>query len=322
MLSHGNALNVAIIGSGKIGTDLLIKIDRSHYLNCSLVAGRNCSSEGMIKAREMGVATSDEGIDAILANADNIDIVFDATSASDHRRHAPLLAAAGIKAIDLTPAKMGPFCIPGLTGNSLAQAENINMVTCGGQATIPMLEAITSAFPAATAIHVRTLVTPDSVGPATFANIDDYKETTRNAIYAFTGVTDAVIELLVDEDPAREKMSSKMRIEMPSCDMKKLLVAMALREKLMQEYVPGYHVSMDPHFSEGVLTVEISVQGLGDWIPSHAGNLDIITCAAIEAAERYAQAMAEERPAFWDRFFSYGKGWFGSKPDWKDGVVE
>ena len=317
-----NTLKVAILGTGKIGTDLLIKINRSEHLECTLFAGRNFGSVGMRKAEELGVPTSDGSIDAILAHAEDIDVVFDATSAEHHRAHAPRLAAAGIKAVDLTPAKMGPYCIPSLTGNSLGQENNINMVTCGGQATIPMLEAIVQAFPQAKSIDVKTLVTPDSVGPATFANIDDYKATTSNAIYKYTGINNAQIALEVDEDPSREKMSSILTIGLDECDLKKLATAMKEREALMQEYVPGYHISAQPNHDLGVLTVEISVKGTGDWIPAHAGNLDIINCAAIEAVERYAVQSAYAPKSFWEKTMDFLKKHSEPKRDWKIGQAE
>ncbi len=316
------SLNVAILGTGKIGTDLLIKISRSEHLECTLFAGRNYGSTGMRKAEELGVPTSDGGIDAILAHAHEIDVVFDATSADHHRAHAPQLAAAGIKAVDLTPAKVGPYCIPSLTGNSLERDDNINMVTCGGQATIPMLEAIVKAFPEASAIDVKTLVTPDSVGPATFANIDDYKATTSDAIYKHTGINNAQIELEVDEDESRDKMSSILSIRLANCDLRKLDLVMQKREALMQEYVPGYHISAEPHHQDGVLTVEISVKGTGDWIPSHAGNLDIITCAAIEAVERYAVQSTAAPKTFWAKTMNFIKKYSEPKTALKVGQAE
>lgn len=280
-------LNVAIIGTGKIGTDLLIKIKRSDYLHCEIVVGRNSSSDGMKKAKQLGVRTSDKSI-AAFDNLDNIDVVFDATSAEHHIQHAPVFQAKGIKAIDLTPAKVGMFCVPSIDAEVILEHDNVNMVTCGGQAAIPIIEALSRSVGSIQKVGIESHLSEDSVGPATLANIDAYYESTARAIRCYSGISDVQVDLSVEKSGWKPDMLTKISARCEPCDLEAVYPALHNRLEQVREYVPGYHIVGTPLYREGCIEVLVSVRGRGDWVPSHAGNLDIINCAAINIAERYA----------------------------------
>ena len=177
---------VAILGSGNIGTDLLIKIQRSSNLECVAFIGRSRGSRGMSKALELGITLSDKSIDYVVDNSDKIDLVFDATSAKDHKIHAPIFKDLGIKCIDLTPAKNGPMCIPSVNSNECLKDININMVSCGGQASIPMAVAISKVHDDIEYIEVVSSIASKSAGPATRLNLDEYIKTTEAGVKHFS----------------------------------------------------------------------------------------------------------------------------------------
>lgn len=283
-----DVLQIAIIGSGKIGTDLLIKAQRSPLLNCALFVGRNYNSPGLRKALEMGVMTSDQSIQAVIADAEAIDVVFDATSAQDHLRHAPVFEHLGIKAIDLTPAEVGPFSVPCLEGPSLMEVNNLNMVTCGGQASVPIANVLTQAFPELHQLEVTSYLAEDSVGPATLANIDHYYETTEKALKHYSGFGDITVNLELETSSWKPDMLTRMVAKCGNLDMNRLFIRLQKRLAQVRRYVPGYHIIGTPNIKNGELEILVSVTGQGDWIPSHAGNLDIINCAAIRVAENFA----------------------------------
>ena len=288
------ALNVAIIGSGNIGTDLLIKIIKSPWLHCVLFVGRDLHSKGLAKARSLGVPTSDRSIDAIM-EAEGLDLVFDATSAQYHLVHAPRLLAAGIKAIDMTPAKVGALCVPALNVGTILQAPNVNMVTCGGQASIPVITALASHISGIRQVYVHSLLAEDSVGPGTLANIDAYYSTTAAAIREFSGVPDVAVSLEVEKGTWKPDMLTTIRAEVDTCSREALFDAMQTCLNTVRSYVPGYNIVGTPRYDDGFIEILVSVRGAGDWIPSHAGNLDIINCAAIAIAEKYARYVFAQR---------------------------
>lgn len=294
----GSKLDVGIIGTGKIGTDLLFKILKSPHLNCSLFVGRNENSEGMKQAQQLGIHTSTQSVDAFGATPDACDLVFDATSASGHRENAPIFDALGIKVIDLTPAQIGPFCIPTINANQILQCDNVNMVTCGGQASIPVLNVIASVFNHIEAIGIESHLAEDSIGQATLDNIDDYYETTASAISVFTGIDkeNVNVDLSVEKSIWKPDMLTTLRIKIPEADIKQLYGPLQLRLATLREYVPGYNIIGTPRYLDGVLEILVSIRGQGDWIPEHAGNLDIINSAAINIAEMYALNVLEKRP--------------------------
>ena len=281
-------LRVAILGSGNIGTDLLIKVQRSNYLECVLFIGRNLASPGMAKAIALGVKVSDESIGAILKNPDIVDLVFDATSAKDAKVHWGILDKLGKIVIDLTPAKLGLLCIPAVNLEEVLKYRNINMITCGGQASIPLVYIISNTQRNVEYIEVVSSIASKSAGPATRLNLDEYIDTTENGIKKFSGVsrTKAILNL----NPANPciDMQTTIFAQLENPDMDILISAVDTMVNKIQKYVPGYSLLVPPIYENGRIAIMVKVQGLGDYLPKYAGNLDIINCAAIAVAEQYS----------------------------------
>jgi acetaldehyde dehydrogenase len=282
-------VKVGIIGTGNIGTDLLIKIQRSNVLECSIFAGRNKESEGLKRAQAMGIRTAVDSIDAIKSNPSCCDIVFDATSAKVHLVNAPILKELGKFTIDLTPSRVGRMCIPVINLDECLEYDNVNLVTCGGQAVVPIAYAIRKVHPEIEYLEVVASISSKSAGSGTRANIDEYTQTTKDAIIEFTGVptAKAIIVLNPAEPPILMHNTIYAKIEHPKIEELKTEVAnMAARIK---KYVPGYKIVLGPVYENDRLTTMIEVVGLGDFLPQYSGNLDIITCAAVNVAEEYAK---------------------------------
>ena len=282
-----NKLNIGIIGTGKLGTDLLIKSLRSEHLHCAIFSGRNANSEGIKKAQSLNVATSTQSIDAL--HDFDLDLVFDVTSATHHRQHAPVLSEMGVRAIDLTPSRVGDFCVPSINPEIIYRQENINLVTCGGQSALPVVHCLSQVLPQIGEVEVRSMLAEDSVGPATLANIDDYYATTQRAIREFCQAEQVSVDLSVDKSAWKPDMLTEIRVAAPHCDINALHRQLKQRLQQVKQYVPGYNIVGTPRYEAGYVHVAVSICGLGDWIPSHAGNLDIINCAAIAVAENYAK---------------------------------
>lgn len=293
MIQQNRKLKVAIIGTGNIGTDLLIKVLRSPHLECGAFIGRNLSSAGMVKASSLGVAVSAEGIDYIVKNPDCCDLVFDATSAKSHLEHAPILKRLNKLVIDLTPAKIGLMSVPSVNlADSLAES-NVNMVTCGGQASIPVAYAIGQTQMGVEYIEVVSSIASRSAGPATRQNLDEYIKTTEDGLKEFSGAarTKAILNLNPAEPCVDMQATIFAKVKNP--DIPKLSeVLLRLVEKI-REYVPGYEIILGPIVENGRIVVMARVRGLGDYLPAYAGNLDIINCAAIAMAEEYARALTK-----------------------------
>jgi acetaldehyde dehydrogenase len=284
-----NKIPVAILGSGNIGADLLVKVMRSDLLTCSAFIGRNLRSAGMMKAQEMGVVVSAEGIDYIKNNPTCCKLVFDATSAQAHMVHAPIFEQLGITCIDLTPAKLGPMCLPCVNMDKCLQEANVNMVTCGGQASSPLAYAIGQTQEDVDYIEVVSAIASRSAGPATRANLDEYIETTEEAIKKFSGArrTKAILNLNPATPCIDMQTTVLAKVKNPNIDkLKPVLDEVVSR---VQGYVPGYQVIVGPLVENGRIVITIKVKGLGDYLPSYAGNLDIINCGAIAMAEEYAK---------------------------------
>lgn len=283
-------LKIAILGSGNIGTDLLIKAMRSPHLECCAIIGRNLSSSGMVKALSMGVTVSAEGIDYIVKNPECCDLVFDATSAKSHLVHAPIFKKLGIRAIDLTPAKIGLMSVPSVNlADSLAES-NINMITCGGQASIPVAYAIGQTQTDVDYIEVVSSIASRSAGPATRQNLDEYIKTTEDGLKEFSGAkrTKAILNLNPAEPCVNMQTTIFAKVKNP--DIAKLAETLEGLVKKICEYVPGYEIILGPIVENDRIVVMVRVRGLGDYLPAYAGNLDIINCAAIAMAEEYAKA--------------------------------
>nr|BAB62056.1 acetaldehyde dehydrogenase [Pseudomonas putida] len=286
-------IKCALIGPGNIGTDLLAKLQRSPVLEPVWMVGIDPESDGLKRAREMGIKTTHEGVDGLIPHmkADGVQIVFDATSAYVHAENSRKVNAQGALMIDLTPAAIGPFCVPPVNlKEHVGKAEmNVNMVTCGGQATIPMVAAVSRVQPVAYGEIVAT-VSSRSAGPGTRKNIDEFTRTTAGAIEKVGGAQKGkaiiiinpadpplimrdTVHCLVEGEPDREAITKSIH------DM--------LAE--VQKYVPGYKLVNGPVFDGNRVSVFLEVEGLGDYLPKYAGNLDIMTAAAARTAEMFAE---------------------------------
>lgn len=282
-------VKAGIIGTGNIGTDLLLKLQRSDVLECGIFAGRNPDSAGIRLAKEMGVPTSTDSIHAIEENPECCDIVFDATSAGVHLINAPILKRLGKFAIDLTPAHVGKMCVPVLNMQDCMEVDNVNLITCGGQATAPIAYAISRIHPDVKYIEIVATIASKSAGAGTRNNIDEFTQATRDSLSEFTGIKDtkAIIVLNPAEPPITMHNTVYALIDKPDMDaIRRSVDEMAAK---IRRYVPGYKIVMEPVYENGRVTTSLQVVGLGDYLPNYAGNLDIITCAAIEIAENYAK---------------------------------
>lgn len=287
-------LKVAILGTGNIGTDLLIKSRRSPYLECTLFAGRNFGSAGMQKANLLGVNISDRGIDSIAENPSICDLVFDATSAPAHARHWEVLAKMGKKVIDLTPAKLGVACVPAINAEACldAGAANINMITCGGQASIPVAYAIAQLGATLDYVEVASSIASRSAGPATRYNIDEYVGATEDALLKFTGARRAKAILILNPAHPPIDMQTTIYARAQGLDVAKAVQAVGEMAAKIKSYVPGYEIIVPPTLEAGRLITTIRIRGNGDYLPQYAGNLDVINCAAVAMAELIAQRSA------------------------------
>lgn len=304
---------VAIIGSGNIGTDLMIKIMRlSKTLEMGAFVGIDPESDGLKRAERMGVPITAEGIDGLVAMPEfaDIEIVFDATSAGAHKRHSEVVLGAGKRMVDLTPAAIGPFTIPPVNGDANLDATNVNMVTCGGQATIPIVAAVNRVAK----VHYGEIVasiSSKSAGPGTRANIDEFTETTSQAIMDVGGASrgKAIIILNPAEPPLIMRDTVYCLCEDADQDAIRQSVADMVAE--VQTYVPGYRMKqevqfehigsnrplripeMDGEFTGLKVSVFLEVEGAAHYLPAYAGNLDIMTSAALKTAEKIATRMHE-----------------------------
>ncbi len=280
-------LKAAIIGPGNIGTDLLKKIERSPYLEVDYVVGIQ-DSEGIQIAKEHGIETTTNGIQDLMKRED-IQIAFDSTGAKPHLTHAPLLNERGIFTLDLTPAAVGPYVVPSVNLNDdLLKEMNLNMVTCGGQATVPIVAAINEAADVEYA-EVISSISSKSAGPGTRKNIDEFTETTKHALEKVGGADQAKVMIVLNpaEPPIYMRNTIYAKVKQP--DLAKIKKSVDEMLERIKKYVPGYTYLLSPIMKDDIVTVMIQVEGLGDFLPKYAGNLDIINCAAVEVAEAYAK---------------------------------
>ena len=290
MTGTGRKLSVAIIGSGNIGTDLLMKVRRSPVLECALFVGRNLNSPGLGKALSLGVPISARSIDALVESADRYQLVFDATSALDHVRHWPVLKELGKTVVDLTPARLGILCVPAVNLAEAIQERNVSMITCGGQTSVPLAYAISRTQPAVEYIEVVSSIASRSAGPATRLNIDEYVETTEQAIRTFSGCPKAKTILILNPAIPCVDMQTTVFAKVRNPDMAALEQAVRETVTAIQAYVPGYQLVAGPILEDNRIVIMVKVQGSGDYLPKYAGNLDIINCAAIAVAEAFHES--------------------------------
>jgi acetaldehyde dehydrogenase len=294
----------AIVGSGNIGTDLLIKLQRSELLEPRYLVGVDPASDGLALARERGVEASHEGVDWLLERADDIDLVFEATSAWVHRQHAPRYEEAGLTAVDLTPAKLGPLVVPPVNLGEHLDAPNVNLITCGGQATTPIVHAVARVSPVPYAEIVST-VSSRSAGPGTRQNIDEFTQVTSAALVEVGGARHGkAIMVLNPADPPILMRNTVF------CALPDGYDEAAVRDSILEmvgtvsAYVPGYRLKAEPVFETDVfgtpggvvparVVVLLEVEGAGDYFPPYAGNLDIMTASAVRVGEAFATAKQE-----------------------------
>lgn len=288
-------LRVAILGSGNIGTDLLVKTSRSPRLTCSLMVGRNLASPGMTRARSMGVLVSDRGVERALNEIDPPDLIFDATSAAAHLEHWPFLERFGRPVIDLTPSRVGTMCVPALNLDDATNRPNVNMVTCGGQASIPLAHIVGRIHPDVSYIEVVSSIASASAGLATRANIDEYVETTERAVMAFSGAPRAKAILILNPAQPCIDMQTTVFAKVDRPQLAELTAAVETMVRSIQSYVPDYRLVVPPVYENGRIAMTVRVRGRGDFLPQYAGNLDIINCAAVAVAEQHARAWSTEQ---------------------------
>lgn len=289
-------IKVAVIGPGNIGSDLMYKIFRSKHLEMAMMAGV-VESAGILRARDRGVPTTLRGVQGVVEDGDkDIRIAFDATSASAHLKfNGPALKEHGIVAIDLTPAAIGPYCVPTVNLDALSNAHNINMVTCGGQATIPIVYAV-SRVAGAKYAEVIACISSKSAGPGTRANMDEFTETTSKAIEVVGGADrgKAIIVLNPAEPPLMMTDTIHVQVKDPSVPFAVIRESIMRMVEELKTYVPGYELRVPPTMDGDRVTVIVQIEGQADFLPAYSGNLDIINSAAIAAAEKIAEQMLKE----------------------------
>ncbi|HMM95996.1 acetaldehyde dehydrogenase (acetylating) [Phycicoccus sp.] len=295
-------MRCAIVGSGNIGTDLMVKLMRAPGLELGAVVGIDPDSDGLRTAREAGLETSHEGADWLIAHADDFDVVFEATSAWVMRRNAPRYEEAGLRVVDLTPAKLGPLVVPPVNGHEHRGAQNVNLITCGGQATVPMVAAVNAVCPVPYA-EIVSSVSSRSAGPGTRQNIDEFTKTTSDALVTVGGAARGKAIMVLNPADPPILMRNTVFCALPDgYDEAAVTASVTEMVARVAEYVPGYRLKNEPVFERehyrapggdvgARVVILLEVEGAGDWFPPYAGNLDIMTASAV----RVGTAMAEHR---------------------------
>ncbi len=287
----------AIVGSGNIGTDLMYKLLRSAHIEPRWMIGVDPDSPGLKRAADKGLITSAEGVDWLLAQDERPDIVFEATSAYVHRENAPKYRELGIQAVDLTPAALGPAVVPAVNLGAHLDAPNVSLITCGGQATIPIVHAVSRVAEVAYAEIVASVASP-SAGPGTRANIDEFTKTTARGIETIGGAAKGKAIIILNPAEPPMLMQDTIFCSIP-VDADRDAVAASIKEVAAEvaSYVPGYRLRTDPQFDDPTavsgglarVAVFVEVEGAGDFLPPYSGNLDIMTAAATKVGEGFAQ---------------------------------
>jgi|TARA_B100001105_G_scaffold149204_1_gene119639 acetaldehyde dehydrogenase len=288
-----NKKSAAIVGSGNIGTDLMYKLLRSDVIEPQYMIGIDPESEGLARAKQSGLEASHEGVDWLLSRNELPDFVFEATSAYVHVRNAPKYKEAGIRAIDLTPAARGPYVIPPVNLTEHISEKNVNMVTCGGQATIPMVHAVSRVVKVDYAEIVAT-VASKSAGPGTRQNIDEFTRTTAKGVEVLGGAGEGKAIIILNPAEPPLIMRDTIYCSLPENYNKDAITKSIYdMESFVQSYVPGYRQISDPQFTDGRIAIFIEVEGAGDFLPRYAGNLDIMTASAVKVGEEIVKFMNE-----------------------------
>jgi len=282
-------IKVGIIGTGNIGTDLLLKILKTDFITPVIFAGRRLDSDGIKIAQSKGVHVTDQGIQYFIDNPNCCDVVYDCTSAADAKKHAVIFADQGIKVVDLTPSKVGPLCVPSINPEVIIEAGNVNMITCGGQASMPMLNLISKYCDKLDYIEVVSQIASKSAGMATRINIDSYIHTTEMAIRKFTKCDNCKVILNLNPAEPCVDMQTTMFLKFQNVNFELLVEEIYKKIKELKQYIPYYELVLPPVINDDVLVLSIKVKGTGDYLPEYAGNLDIINCAAIEVTKKMIQ---------------------------------
>ncbi|MDI3422179.1 acetaldehyde dehydrogenase (acetylating) [Streptomyces luteolus] len=295
----------AIVGSGNIGTDLMYKLLRSETIEPRWMIGVDPQSPGLKRAAEEGLHTCAEGVDPLLAQDEKPDLVFEATSAYVHRSNAPKYAELGIQAVDLTPAALGPAVVPAVNLGEHLDAPNVSLITCGGQATIPVVHAVSRVTEVAYAEIVASVASP-SAGPGTRANIDEFTLTTSRGIETIGGAPRGkAIIILNPAEPPMMMQDTVFCAIAADADRAAITASVRATVERVASYVPGYRLRAEPQFDEPTavsgslarVAVFVEVEGAGDFLPPYSGNLDIMTAAATEVGEGFAERIVSRRAA-------------------------
>ncbi|QSS93868.1 acetaldehyde dehydrogenase (acetylating) [Streptomyces sp. M54] len=302
-------MKAAVIGSGNIGTDLLIKMIRgSGVVTAAAMIGIDPGSDGLARARRLGVPTSSDGVAGLIAldGFDGIDVVFDATSAAAHHHNAAALAPYGKTLIDLTPAAVGPYVVPSVNLDEHLDAPDLNMVTCGGQATVPVVAAVAAVTPVHYAEIVASIASR-SAGPGTRANIDEFTETTSRALERVGGAARGKAIIVLNPAEPALLMRDTVHCLVDDADTGRIAASVRAKAAEVAAYVPGYRLKQEPQFrtlaaddplvrlgggARLLVSVYLEVEGAAHYLPAYAGNLDIMTAAALRTAERLAERSA------------------------------
>lgn len=289
-------IKAGIIGSGNIGTDLMMKLRESNELELTSMIGIDPESDGLARAKRFGYEVIDNGIDGFLENPDLADILFDATSAKAHMHHAKVLDGLGKQVLDLTPAAIGPFVVPSVNLGEHKTASDVNMITCGGQATIPIVHAVNQVSDVEYAEIVATIASK-SAGPGTRANIDEFTVTTSRGIEDIGGADrgKAIIVLNPAEPPIIMRDTVYCQVKEGTMDEQAISRSVEKMVQRVQEYVPGYRIKTEPIFDGNQVTVFLEVEGAGHYLPKYSGNLDIMTAAAVQVGEGLAKQQQAQK---------------------------
>lgn len=284
-------IKVAILGTGNIGTDLLLKALKTDFIEVVAFVGRRLDSDGMKIAAQHSVTLSDQGIQYFLDNPRCCDVVYDCTSAADAKEHAKVFETQGIKVIDLTPAKVGDMCVPDVNASMILTDNNVNMITCGGQASMPMLHLLSKRCKGLEYVEIVSQIASKSAGMATRINVDNYIKTTRKAITKFTGCNNTKVILNLNPAEPCVDMQTTIFIKTKEINFNGLIEEITEKIEELKTYIPYYELVLPPTMNDnGVVVLSIRVKGAGDYLPEYAGNLDIINCAAIKVTQKLTEA--------------------------------
>ncbi len=285
MAMETDPIRVAVIGAGNVGSDLVVKIGRSPRLRCTRVIGRRSTCAGLRRAEKMGVPISDKGADALKEHADEYDLVFDATDSGSHKRHWELLEPLGKTVFDLTPSAIGRMMVPAVSDQIPAGTRNISLISCGGQASVPVVARLCALFPEVASVRVLARVAAQSVGGSGYTDVEPFGRTTTAALRVFSGLADASAKAVILNTKPAQTFHLTVQLSGVSPDPGLLRQTMREVSEAVRAYAPGFEIVEATPSPEGI-RVEIEVTSSGDRLPAYAGNLDIINAAAVRLAER------------------------------------